>query len=653
MLGASLLSGLVLFVLFGLILQQPEWILGSVVPTVRAKQLATHWLNFAGGTGLAAVILVSLACLRRRFPDDLTVALENPWRRILRSHSWLLFLLAPVFLALVRPDSIQTVIPFVGPWLTCLGISGWLSGLWTLARPGNPPASPTRMWCYVVLASCGFAIAFGSLAILQYRALLVPHGDAGMYEEHLWNFLHGKGFRSQLDDGRLFLGEHIEAIHLLLVPIYWIKPMLPTLNACQALGLASGALAVFGLSRAISLPIRASAALACGYLCYFPLQYLSLEATWKTFRPETLGVPIVLWALWALETQRYRAMFSLLLVSFLAKEEFALVAAGIGGTLIVTGKRRLGMLLTILSLSYLMLALQVMIPFFRGGAPPHYTPYFASFGNTPAAIIRTMVLNPSMVFSRILQPDSLQFLVQMLVPWLLLPLLSWRRFLVAMPVFGYLLLADRSELRQPWFHFHAPLVAILPWCAAWGLRNLSNRGWLANRAGRFVLLMCVTTTLAFGRGPLSYRFWEPLDGIRILPPPAGSTVPYLFEPMGAYWRDLYLQSPRSTAFSQAQTYVRPEDRVASTDYIRSRFTHCQAAYDYPRFRGHVTIDDIDVFVLDRTEGWWGRNKDTNPDHELLDVMNRSSPVGTKLRIRGKSFVVTYHDHYFLVVRKSS
>jgi hypothetical protein len=60
-----------------------------------------------------------------------------------------------------------------------------------------------------------------------------------------------------------------------------------------------------------------------------------------------------------------------------------------------------------------------------------------------------------------------------------------------------------------------------------------------------------------------------------------------------------------------------------------------------------------VIVLDKTEGYWGRDPRTNHDHELLDAMNSNAPVGSALRIRGRPFTVVHHDAYFLVVRRAA
>lgn len=511
----------------------------------------------------------------------------------------------------------------------------------------------------VILAALVYlAIAFW-FSVLQYNALHVPHGDTGMYEEHLWNLTHGKGFRSQIDDGRLFFGEHFECIHVALLPIYLLYPSLATLYFCESAALASGSIAVFLLARRLGIG-QAGLPLALGWLLYFPLQYLDFELTWKNFRPESFGVPLVLFSLLAFEGQRYKTGGILVALSFFAKEDYAVVGISIGLFLFARSwlpgrlwrESLFGLGLAAGSATFLGFVLLCFIPYFRGDEA-HYASYFASLGHTPREIAGRILSDPQLLVQRLFTTNDGALLYFLLTPLAYLPLLSPLRLAVCAPTLVYLMLSDRPELAQPWFHFHGPIVPVLFWATVGGIRNarqIVSPRW----SGAAVFVLCAATTFLYGRGPLSWNFYRPDHGVPQMDAEKPSArvdwrVP-IFEPVGDYWRDVYLPSERSKAFARAMEHVQSTDRVAATDYIRSHFTHCAAAHDYPRQRAHVTIDDIDVIVLDKTEGWWGRGE-TNTDRELLATMYQARPEGSKLTVRGQPFAVAYHDPYFLVVRK--
>jgi len=221
------------------------------------------------------------------------------------------------------------------PHTLMLAVGAWLAGAIVCAqRPVDDGAalrtqrSGVLGWSGTLWIAMGvYVVVFSALAILQWRALWVPHGDAAMYEEHLWNVLHGKGFMSQLDGGRSFLGEHIQVIHLLLIPVYVLYPHLPTLNVCQSVALASAALPIVWLARDRLKDPKAAALLGLAYLMYPPMQLLNLELTGKTFRPITFCVPLLAWAFYALAKNRYKTTLLLLALAVLCKEELASVAA--------------------------------------------------------------------------------------------------------------------------------------------------------------------------------------------------------------------------------------------------------------------------------------------------------------------------------------
>ena len=449
------------------------------------------------------------------------VGRANLWSLVLLAQQSLVLLVGP----LAGGNTWDTLLTSSVLLAFSLAPAGWLAGLWNTACPAQvafiepaKPFSARAAQTKLAGAVATYVVVFSTLSILQYQALHVPHGDTGMYEEHLWNFLHGNGFRSQLDDGRLFLGEHFQVSHLLLLPVYVLWPCLPTLNVCQSLALASGAIAIYAIAQERGLTPTIAWTLGLAYLLYDPLHYLNLEASWKTFRPTTLGVPCLFFAFWAFEAHRYRTMLVLLGLSFLAKEEYALVIAGTGILLALRrsrgplGKREilLGGTICVVGLVLLWLAVSVFIPYCRGAAPHYTTPYFGSLGDSPSAIVRYVLTHPLTVARRLAEPAKLQFLFLLLLPLGFLPLASPSRLLLALPILGYLMLGDLPMLTQLWFQFHAPVVPVVWWAGTVGVSCL--RRWLdALHLARLLACLALTTGFWLGRTPLSWRFYDPDD----------------------------------------------------------------------------------------------------------------------------------------------
>lgn len=494
-------------------------------------------------------------------------------------------------------------------------LAGWSATLLTLAAgppsPAFTAASNRRGLAVVLLAAAVYAALFTAMNWQLYRGLLLPHGDSAMYEEHLWNLLHGKGFRSYLDQG-LFLGEHLQVIHLLLLPVYVVWPSQLLLELCESLALASGAVAVYWLAHRHSGSVRAAAWLAAAYLLYVPLHFLDIAVDLKTFRPNALGVPALLFALDQLERRRLLPATILLLAALSAQEDYAATLAPLGVWLALAGAqqrdRRYGLVLAGCAAAYLLAAVTLVIPAFRHGADVHYARYFGELGSSPRDILASLWQQPGVVLGKIFSVRSAVYAAALLVPLGLLPLLSPGRLLVAGPWFGVLCLlelsaapADRGQMLVPLHHFHAPSVPILLWSAAAGLRRAAGiLPWLARRfawfpirlphpavrdaAARFAGLCALATGLLMGFSPLSIGFWDPDSP--------------------AHWRARYVPGPRAEMFTRIAETIPRTARVASTDFVHPRFTHHERSYDYSDYPRAVNNNrpgappDTEYIVID-------------------------------------------------------
>jgi uncharacterized membrane protein len=536
-----------------------------------------------------------------------------------------------------------TMLMAVLPTMYFIAWGGWVSGAlgiigsserasWLHRALGHP--------CIVWIFALCYAATFATLSILQYRALMVPHGDSAMYEEHLWNLLHGKGFRSQLDGGRLFFGEHLELIHVLLVPIYVLWPTLPLLNICISLGLGSGAIAVRGFTKRLTGSDAAANWLALAYLLYFPLQYLNMEVSLKTFRPENFGVPLLLFAIWALEAKRYRTMLSLMALTLLCKEDYAVPVAMLGLFLMVhrdrdkvaaAGTRWLGLAVFAVSALFLVMVLIVFIPAFRDG-PPHYMAYFPALGDTPWAIATNVVRDPGILLRPLATSSNVLFAILLLAPLTFLPILGYGRLWLLVPTLISIMLIQLEDAHSPFFHFHAPLVPLVFWAAAEGLGRLGRLDWrnharrvpgqadLANAvseprpilvaAARLAASCALVSGFFMGKSPLSLAFYDPDAGLRgyskVLYEPNGMItwhfrnfgqgLPAITEEFVAYMR----QVGRGRSFEKLFALIPQDASVAATDYIRPRFTHHRECHQYGEggLKPHVSPESIDYIVID-------------------------------------------------------
>ncbi len=504
-----------------------------------------------------------------------------------------------------------------------------------------------------ILRRPAFWIAFGMLIYLGMMIpmnfglwfnLQIPHGDSSMYEEHLWNTLHGKGFRSYLDQG-LFLGEHIQVVHLLLLPIYVLWPSHLCLEFCGSLALALGAIPVYFLAKRNTGSELASTFVSLAYLFAFPLQYLDIAIDLKTFRPSAIGIPVMLCGILAAESRRWGWMVFCFAIALSSQEDFAIVIAPLGlwlaargwterqmqgtasssdgSTSIQTRASRfaspnwqiiIGFGVAVFATVYVFAVVKLAIPWFRSGAPVHYVSYFEAFGKSPFEIVLNLLTRPDLVWRELVTSATLALLLDLLIPygW---PYRGWIRLLVGLPLF--VLLAANQLTREfpgPFHHFHAPILPILAWAACahagngdrfrlWKLKSQEKAATATvprvsvqngeaqsvsvhrmNERAFWILCCALTTGLFFSITPLGIKFWDP-----------GSSF---------YWKLLYVQSERALQFEKVIAAIPPTARVASTDFVHPRFTHFERSYDYSHYPRQVANyedkvpDDTEYIVID-------------------------------------------------------
>lgn len=527
------------------------------------------------------------------------------WWCVLGAWEWLWVAAAACGL-----DALATALASSIPFWVALCLSGWLVTAVSLARRSTDAeasgtiVTPRALW----LLAAVYVAVFVTMNWRLWFNLYVPHGDSAMYEEHLWNLLHGKGFRSYLDQG-LFLGEHIQVVHLGLIPLYAIWPSHLLLELCESVALAAGVFPIAWMTLRHTGSKHAALCAAAAYLLYFPLQFLDIEIDLKTFRPEAFGIPILLMTLDQLDRWRWRGFVLGLLACLTVKEDYALVLGPLGVWIAATAwwqRNRLprswlllGIGLAIFSVVYLWLATRVIMPWFRPGEEIHYARYFSQLGDTPEAIVRTILTRPGFVAGQILTTSTWLYVLALMLPVGFIALLSPGRLAVGLPLFGVLCLNELA--RDPRHHFHAPLVAIVFWAVAAGLENLPHVvATLARQLGRtspsasntqsigadFLWTSALCSGLFFSLSPLGLAFWDP-----------GSNW---------HWWKLYGQTSRGAEIAKIAPQIPTTARVASTDFVHPRFTHHERSYDYSGYVRKVSgyeqrvPNDTDFIVIDTT-----------------------------------------------------
>ncbi|MFN8441470.1 MAG: DUF2079 domain-containing protein [Caldilineaceae bacterium] len=413
----------------------------------------------------------------------------------------------------------------------------------------------------LLLLMVGWSLLFIALAFNFHAAMRTNRSDLGQIDQAIWNSSQGRWLENT-DAGFVAtrLTDHVEPILVLISPIFWLWNDVRALLVLQVVFVAVGAWLILSIAdfrfrisglqqeqndgqSAIRDPRSAiPLAFALAYLFAPQLQH----AVMTEFHAAPLAVPLILWALWAVERRRIRQFVIATLLVAAVKEEMAITAAGLGVwavyritryelrvTKFNTAKSTLlrhlvtlspCLLVTFASLAWFIIATFIIVP---ANAPLVYqqsqSVYFQRFGvlgDTPVSIVKTLFSNPGLVWSVLSQPARLAYLRGLLAPFGFLSLLAPELLIVALPLIVANLFSTYPGQYYNEFHYSAPIIPFVAVSAIFGAQRLlriTNRSIsnLEQKHSQSAITLLLTLWLlgwstheylAYGRGPGGGRY---------------------------------------------------------------------------------------------------------------------------------------------------
>ncbi len=310
--------------------------------------------------------------------------------------------------------------------------------------------------------AAAYFIVYSALAVLRHESYHSNRFDLGLFDQVFWNTTQGRPFESTMSQAlalpHSLLGDHFSPLLLVLMPFYFAFPHPETLLVTQTFALALGAWPVFLLAR-LKLPRGYPLAWFAVYFLFVPLAYINLY----DFHEVVLSVAPLGFALYFLERGRRGWFLFSLLVTFLVKEEMALIGAGFG-LYVLVGKRdwKLGLGVLIGSLLAFAAVIQLTIPNFAVGRTyPYIKLRYAEVGGSPVGIVTTLLTDPLRIARAVLEPKKIYFAIAIFGPVLGLSAVAGWASVVMLPTLGYLLLSNYEPQFSFTTQYSAPLIPLV------------------------------------------------------------------------------------------------------------------------------------------------------------------------------------------------
>ena len=368
----------------------------------------------------------------------------------------------------------------------------------------------------LIVLMLGYTWLFAGLAFAQHAGMRTHKADLGQIAQAVWNSSRGR-FVEMTDNGYIAtrMTDHVEPILAIISPILWLWHDTRALLLLQALAVAMGAWPLYELAlrlfdrtlapsarrqiwelepqRQLTRPL--ALAVVVGYLFAPHLQ----SALLTEFHAVPLAVPLILWALWAVEAQRWAHFAVATLLVATVKEETALLAALLGLWAVwrvvvmrwwdadpVPGVWRVALLgvgLAVGSFAWFYVATFVIVPAHAvevyGVSESTYFQRYGALGDSPLDILRSFFTQPQVVWAIATEPARLAYLRGMLTPFGWLALLAPEVLLLGAPVLLANLLSAYPAQFYGEFHYSAPVLVYFAAASAFGLARLWR--WTAGR----------------------------------------------------------------------------------------------------------------------------------------------------------------------------
>ncbi len=362
-----------------------------------------------------------------------------------------------------------------------------------------------------------FFVLFALLDIRQFQAFNNYGFDFAVFDQALWNSLHGRLFESSINsDVPFLLGQHFSLLLSALVPLYavtrtWVLVVFP------ALCVAAAAVPLYWSARQ---QVGRFLAL-CFALAFFlapSVQYRALDQYYDV----AWGILLFMLAGFFLLRRRYTPLLVCIGLALLAREEMAFVAAWLGIFIAVFDRRvKIGLGLTLASLLWLAFLLGFFMPSLGQREGYYYLSHttewggqhYGYLGSNVTEIVVTLFTRPDVVMAHVLIPEKIEAIARFLMPLGAFCVIGGEVAMLGLPTFGYTLLSDVQGNYTFSSHLYAPALPFLFLGAVVGARRmLAWRAAGANRTARqaalgaFILAASAATYFVDAPGPLARRF---------------------------------------------------------------------------------------------------------------------------------------------------
>ncbi len=381
--------------------------------------------------------------------------------------------------------------------------------------------------------------------ILTHKYLSFGYGDwdLAFFSQAAWGLIHGTSYVSLF--GLNFFGNHSNFIIFPLLPIYALFPSPLTLNIIKVLLFFCGTF-VFYLIAKKRIGGREAVILMAAYIFYLPNIF---ALAWE-FDFETLSPLFLFLMYYFYEKENLKGFIATTTITLLIKENMPLILMAFGLLALLTPKKtktKWGIIPLVIGFLFFYLLTMKIVPGFRGLQTHPYVAHYSAWGKSVGEIILNFFLNPITTFQYLLETRRINFLIEIFLPLLFLPIFSGGVLILALPILLQHLLSSVPEEQRIAYHYLINVSPFLFIATAHTLSKFKKHWKKPFRYGIALILLCslgnigsymknLKHELALGHNNIA---WAKSQMVKAIPNDAGVVATFSFLPQLSGRKYLY------------------------------------------------------------------------------------------------------------------
>jgi uncharacterized membrane protein len=306
-----------------------------------------------------------------------------------------------------------------------------------------------------------FIIIFSWICFDLYWHLQWGYPDSGFYAESFYQTLRGRFMHNNTWHFWNFPGDHFSPIVLLLLPFYAIVPRHETLMVLHAAGIALAAIPIYLIGRkATSGNAFVGLVFAMSWLLYPPVQMQVTNHTYGMKLP-SFAMAFILWAAYFVMTKKRIGIIGFCLLALSCEESVAPVVAMFGLGVLFYGDKKAGVAIFIGTAIWFLAVTRWIMPAVRGREILQINLFYGHMGNSMLEVVLYMLKHPVETAEMIFRYPVIFFLMHLIFPLILFPLVKWRFLLIAAPTFVFLCISKQEAFVDYQFQYKATLLPVL------------------------------------------------------------------------------------------------------------------------------------------------------------------------------------------------